>query len=474
MSKIKNYFHTYKRVLYTGALLNLAICGFNALMGQQQAIFLTDIVKLSPILTGIIEAFERGVTFFIAPLLGAIMDNTRLKGGKYSSWVKIYGLGYIVGYVLMFGMPLIFPAGGNGIAIAVAICLIFASTCKNMSSMVNRSLMPAIAETQEERSIYARNINLAKEIGERLFAFVTPLAIVAMSDSVGESNAYFLLTLCMGIIALVVHLVVAGEVKKGVPSDQDPSKDPLDSKKSSSRPSLKAIFGVIFGNKALVLMFFATMFAMLKTFIGSPLQTYYYKYVAENMALVSLQTAIYTPLSILTVIAAPMWVKLWKDTKRASTVAVFIAGLSMILCGVLGRFGYVWYMIVNMIGSCAMVLWNTSVVINYSNCGDYGRWRYGIHANALIMSVFSISTSIARTLCSLVRGFALEAIGFVGGMEPTAALKAGFCNIYIVFGFATFIAIIFLVLMPTSDKNMAAIREDLEAGRTYADSQLKA
>ena len=123
--------------------------GAQALIGVIYFVFLTNIIKLQPVLAGAVTLISEIWDAISDPLMGVISDNTRSKYGRRRPYIFIGGILISVAFALAF-----LPIGGDNEILKFIYCAATYLLYNTVSTMVNvtySSMSAEISKISEER-----------------------------------------------------------------------------------------------------------------------------------------------------------------------------------------------------------------------------------------------------------------------------------------------------------------------------------
>ena len=189
--------------------------GGQALISVLYLVFLTDFVKLNPILAGIVVLISEIWDSISDPLMGLISDNTKTKIGRRRPYILIGGCLIAVAFGLIF-----FPVGGENQVFKFVYCAATYLFYNTVSTMVNVSYSSMSAEisTQREERDSANVLRLVVSTASAAVCTLLPsLVIDAYKDGkIDITTFYVIVGIGFGLLFAVPVILCAVFVKERV------------------------------------------------------------------------------------------------------------------------------------------------------------------------------------------------------------------------------------------------------------------
>ncbi len=445
----------FRRILYTSAIGQFGLYLYTGFIFEQTAMYMTDVAGLTVITVGILEVSRGLLKGIFSPIVGWIIDKANFKGGKYTPWLKFSPILFFISWGLFFATPFIFQGNKGAIAISIAVFYILGSLCQQLTTTTGMSFFPDITDDEEERSVASTARGFAKEAAKWAMGILYPILLVYFTTNMGsEMKSYLLVSTIFGVVMVACFFILAREVKIFIPADQ--KREDLELRKKASKIEL---LKQIVANKVLLLLFVITILVIGRNMLAGPLTPYYFKYVFGDMSKLSLYSAFARPFAVAGMLLAPLLVKLLGDTKRTLWLSALLAGIFQ-LAVFMTNSAKGFIAAASGIGFF-MSVFTVVVVVMFANAVDYGEWKYGNRLSGSTMAIYGMAIQFAVMLMSWVRAQSLNAIGFVGGMDPTPEIANGIQNLYAGFGIVLIIGAILSATLPLGDDKMKQIKEEL-------------
>lgn len=421
--KVKNFLSNYRLIGYGFADMGLyTLTGYTSGMSSY---FLTDIAMLSTAAMGVIDTVDRLFTFLGAALVGALIDRCPFKSGKYLPWLKYGAILMVVGYLVLFALPLVNMPKAL-LAVLILIASLVASAFDMTYETAYSSSFAVISTDPGERTFLGSVKSIGRETGELLCGVIYPL-IYAGLIAKGYSNQQSGFAVCavLSAVCLPCLLYTAGKFRHAGIDEKL-----IDERRSKrgEKPKLSSILKNCFTNKPLMMISIAFFLYCFRHWFAGPWRVYYYKYVLGNVAWMSVDRVIINVAGIVIIPIAPFIAKKIGDQKKAYILFLSVCALGhfAILFFGYSRLGYMICYVISQIGiNAASVITLTM----FAAACDAGKKKTGTDSSGLGMAMYSVAMQASLLVATAVRAFLLNAVGYVGGMEPTPYIQ----NCFVVF-----------------------------------------
>lgn len=416
--------------------------------------FFTDVVGVSlasvVVLTVVVRIFDA----INDPIIGAIADNSRTKGGKFAPWLRWGGVALAVLVTLMFAVN---PGWSTGVKTAwVWVTYLLVTVASTICYMPYTALNGVITSNTQERTKASSLRNICSTIGGQVVGLVAVTAIVFFSGASSTSSpdsarGYMISVMICAVVFIICAFITSKNCKEVV------------------RPSVKQqTIPIKTQLKAFVKNPYAWILCVLFLVMGisqygrSSVMVYYATYVAHDMKVVS-------NFAIVTFIAAIIgnyfgvyMHKVTKDKKRAIIIIYAIhAAVSIPLA---------------YLNPLSLAYWVFTFFSNATVCGvagiaygmvgdvtDYGEYKYGVRTDGLVSALTSMLMKAGGALSPAIILLVLDKEGFIPNVaEQTAGVNAtltfGMSWLLVLSAVVTIIAFFFYRL---SDKKMLEMRMEI-------------
>lgn len=424
--------------------------------------FYTDIAGITAAAAGTLMMVGRIIDSCSPPVIGAVMDKTNLKWGKFRSWILI-------------GAPLILILNTvlfltNGISMpgkAVLACFVYAAFCisTNIAYTGYTSLNSSLTDDPRERLQLSTFRGQGNAVGKSLAGFLLIPMITFFSRSEEMNARGFVVTAAVtGLICLLMYLnLIYASRGRDITND-------------STRKEQKETLGVsemirlVFCNKNLMLLFITDVARIMSMLVMYAMFPFFFKYVVKDIGGASPFFGIVNILAFVGATSVPL-VTRFLNKRNAYLYGNLFLAICMILASIfsgnvtaiialisVGYIGYSWGNVVN-----------TSM---YADTVDYGEWKFGKSTRGLYFSMFQLSIKIAAVFSTAIAGFGLSIVGYTANEEPTEKVIQGIRVISMGLPAALLLlGVVLLIFYDLQGKKMEQVRKELEERREKASGQ---
>lgn len=341
------------------------------------------------------------------PIMGAIVDNSGGKHGKYRPWVIRGALCNALVLVLLFLNPG-FELKSAALYIYAAVTYIGWGMTNTMADIPYWSMVPSFTSDPGERSILATVARTFSGLGQGIVQIGSPLILDALAktkdaagkpvwDARGYSTTAIICAVCLvGFAVLSMSKVKENRVVK-----------------SNEKFSFGKIFKVIKGNDQLRVFMLFAMLSNAGFYTTSGVLDYYFDIVVGSSAAQSVFSTIGAAGSILGLAVVPLGLKLTSRRKIYQfSLLLMVAGYAgMCAAGFLALPVIVLdlFFLVTSIGSAAMFV---SQTVFLADIVDYGEVKMGIRSESVTFSMKGFLQKMAYTVQTVILFIALGAVGY--------------------------------------------------------------
>ncbi|MBF7095625.1 MFS transporter [Alkalibacter mobilis] len=375
--------------------------------------FLTDIALLGPAIVGTMLLINRIVDAISVPLTGAIIEKSNLPWGKYRSWLMIAPAVVAICFILMFRVP----EGMNEISMAIyfSVFYMLGHIFVNFSYSARFALLPAMGNTPESRIMIAGRTNQMNTTSRLLFSLISlPIIIALGGEATRNAKGFFLYMLIFATFNWVTYMVSAAAAKPVDVPGRWPQKNV---------PTFGEMIKQVVTNKYLIILMLAELGRFTAALGLASFAVFFYQYVAGDMSLVSMYFLSLTLGGLVGNLLGPQIAKKM-GTKKTYVIGLSGQALFLVLAYFIGRAPMAFLVLSGLASVSSGFGFSISGAV-YSDCADYAEWKTGKSAKGIVMSLSAFPIKVAMVISGSVSAYALAAIGYVGGMDPTPAIQSG-------------------------------------------------
>lgn len=346
-----------------------------SLVSMYLLVHLTDVVKFTDKNLGIIGIMLTLFGVFdaiIDPFVGAIVDNTKTRWGKFKPWIFIGMIGTAVLTVLMFHN---FDMDETSHIILLAITYLLFSIFFSLNDISYWSLMPAISKDQKVREGVGAFARICANVG--MFAMVLIYLSVPDLFSVLGLNArdsYFIFAIIVAIIMIVFQSITLIGVKE----------DRTNLEKTD-RTTIKDLFRALFKNDQLLVTAISMALFMIGYCTTTGFGTYYFKYAYKNENMYMIFAAVLAVAQLTALSVFPLFRKKFtrKQLYTGSMIAVAVSYILFFL-------SFEWMPLIVIAGLglfFAQAFIQLLMLLFLADAVEYGEWKLGKRNEAASFAV---------------------------------------------------------------------------------------
>ncbi|MFT8705456.1 glycoside-pentoside-hexuronide (GPH):cation symporter [Bifidobacterium aquikefiricola] len=346
----------------------------------------------------------RVVELVLDPFLGALIDNTKSRFGRYKPWIMLGGVVCSSSFVLLFT-----TLGGTNLTHPVLYLCMFLVLFLIMDGSYSLydiamwSMIPAISTTYEERNRIGTVARLGAGIGQALLTIFVMPSIILGKNLFGSEQAGWLF---FAIIVLVCTCLTALLTCIGVKEHESAIDTP------NEKTKFTEVFSVIFKNDQLAWLALPNWCYYFSLALVSTLMTYYFQYVYGNAASYSTIFGTATLVVVVSILFYP-WL-----TRRFSRKQVLFVALSVMIVS-LAFFTFagnntVMVVIASVLFLLPQPIIFTSFLLELTDTIDYGQWKSGKRNASITLAVRPLLDKFAGALSNGVVGLVALVCGMTG------------------------------------------------------------
>ncbi len=346
-----------------------------SLVSMYLLVHLTDVVRFSD---GGLAIIGTMLTLFgifdaiIDPFVGAIVDNTKTRWGKFKPWIFVGMIGTAILTVLMFHNFEMTEAGHIGLLAATY--LLF-SIFFSLNDIAYWSLMPAISKDQKVREGVGAFARICANVG--MFAMVLIyLSVPDLFSGLGlnERDSYFVFAIIVAIIMMLFQSITLIGVK------EDRSQ-----LATVERTTLKDLWRALVKNDQLLVTAISMALFMIGYCTTTGFGTYYFKYAVGDEGFYMVFAAVLAVAQLTALSVFPLFRKKFtrKQLYTGSMIAVTVSYIIFFL-------SFEWLPLIVLAGLglfFAQAFIQLLMLLFLADAVEYGEWKLGKRNEAASFAV---------------------------------------------------------------------------------------
>ena len=346
-----------------------------SLVSMYLLVHLTDVVGFSD---GGLAAIGVMLTLFgifdavIDPFVGAIVDSTKTKWGKFKPWILVGMIGTGVLSVLMFHN---FRMGETAHIILLGVTYLLFSIFFSLNDIAYWSLMPAISKDQKVREGVGAFARICANVG--MFSMVLIYLNVPSMFSflnMEDRDVYFIFAIICALIMWAFQSITLFGVK------EDRSK-----LEKEERTTLKDLWRALIGNDQLMVTAVSMALFMIGYCTTTAFGTYYFKYAVGDEGLYMVFAAVLAVAQLTALSVFPLFRKKFsrKQLYTGSMIAVTVSYIIFFL-------SFEWLPLIVIAGLglfFAQAFIQLLMLLFLADAVEYGEWKLGKRNEAASFAV---------------------------------------------------------------------------------------
>ena len=346
-----------------------------SLVSMYLLVHLTDVVGFSDRGLGVIGVMLTLFGIFdavIDPFVGAIVDNTKTKWGKFKPWILVGMIGTAVLTVLMFHN---FEMSETNHIILLAVTYLLFSIFFSLNDIAYWSLMPAISKDQTVREGVGAFARICANVG--MFAMVLIyLNVPSMFSFLGDNDRdiYFGFAIIIALIMIAFQSITLIGVKE--------DRSQLE---AAERTTLKDLWRALLGNDQLMVTAISMVLFMIGYCTTTGFGTYYFKYAYKDEGMYMVFAAVLAVAQLTALSVFPLFRKKFtrKQLYTGSMIAVTVSYVIFFL-----SFELIPLIVIAGLGLFfAQAFIQLLMLLFLADAVEYGEWKLGKRNEAASFAV---------------------------------------------------------------------------------------
>ncbi len=344
-----------------------------SLVSMYLLVHLTDVVGFSDgglAVIGVMLTLFGIFDAIIDPFVGAIVDNTKTRWGKFKPWIFIGMIGTGILTVLMFHN---FSMSETGHIVFLAVTYLLFSIFFSLNDIAYWSLMPAISKDQKVREGVGAFARICANVG--MFAMVLIyLNVPSFFPSSTARDAYFIFAIIVAAIMWLFQSITLFGVKE--------DRSGLE---NTERTTLKGLWRALAGNDQLLVTAVSMALFMIGYCTTTGFGTYYFKYAYGDEGMYMVFAAVLAVAQLTALSVFPLFRKRFtrKQLYTGSMIAVSASYVIFFL-------SFEWLPLIVVAGLglfFAQAFIQLLMLLFLADAVEYGEWKLGKRNEAASFAV---------------------------------------------------------------------------------------
>ena len=381
--------------------------------------YFTDVLYISGSFLAVMIALARVWDGINDPMMGALVDNTRSKHGKFRPWILAGTLSNAVVLIALFTNPGfdVSPAKTSvSLLVYVTVCYVLWDMSNTLADVPYWSMIPTFTNDPKERNIAAAIPRLFSGGGQLIIVVFTIMMVKKLGDGTEKNPLGFSrwAIICAGIM-IVTSLVAVYSTRKMPRTYPNAPEEKI---------TLKKAFDTIKSNDQLLVFMVVAILFNAGWYLTNALAIYFFGSVMENVDLYAKFGMAAGAGQALGLVLLPLLAnKIGRNTAVKCVMGLsFAAYIAMFIAGQVFKNYYLFLAVgaVGCIGIGAMFVAQTAML---SDIVDYGEYKSGERTDAVVFSMKSFLQKVAFMLQALIMGFGLDLFKYDGSLtiQPDSA-----------------------------------------------------
>jgi Na+/melibiose symporter-like transporter len=387
-------------------------------------IFLTEDLLIPMVAVGTILLVARIADFMLTFSVGAFIERSSFKSGKYLPWLRYCPWIIYASQILMF-LPFEMPFMLRAVLI-VASYLLVNVTWAFVTTIQYGTLNIVAGSDMDKRNkmviLSVRLMTVAMVINS---ASMTP-ARNLIASIVGVKYQYLVVAIIYGIFFIIASTLLARLIRPyDIPQTGEVSGPPR------PKVTIADMARCVVTNSQLIVNFMSTILFFLGAMAPMGIIMYYYIYVQNDpqLLLMALAQTISTLFSLVTTIVGPM-LGLKLGRKKAMVLGQFLTVLTSVAMMFFGGIHIAVFIGITLATAMCTALYSGFGMSYIIDVGEYGYWKTGIDNRTVTMSLVNVPIKIATFIGGSVSLYGLAMIGYQPGMQATPEFIRNFMYLY--------------------------------------------
>ena len=440
-----------QRTKYLYGVGDLGFSLTSTIIGAYFAIFLTDVVGISPSIAAAAIFIGRTWDYFNDPFFGHLTDRTRTRWGRRRPFLLFGTIPFALVFILMWYRP---PFESDlALAIYYAFVFVLYDAAATLVYMPYFALTPELTSDYDERTSITSIRAFFSIIGS-LIAFTIPLMMVG-----GFSPEHAPQVLQMGIIFAAISAVPLLVVFFGIRE----RKEYMEQK----QPSLRQSLGASWKNKPFIFGLVIYLFTWVSVDLLQAILLFFIKYVVQ---MEDKSDLIMATIFIVAMVALPAWnwaSRRWNKRKAYIIGIAFWAVVQLFLGSLAPATPLPWILVLCVLAGIGVSAAHVLPWAMIPDAIEWGEWHTGERHEGMFYSLITLAQKIASSAAVPLALLVLDATGYQPTLaaQPASAIQGIRMVIGPIPAVLLCLGILFALLYPLGRERYTQIAADLAERR---------
>lgn len=410
-------------------------------------IYYTDVFGIAPAVVSVLFLASRVWDAVNDPIMGAIVDKTNTKNGKFRPWILWGAIPFAVSAILCFTAP---DFSMTGKIVWASVTYVVLTMVYTMINTPYGALTSAITQDPQERAKLTVVRMIGATIGMLGVSVGVPYAVSMYPNDIGAGyHNIMIIFAIIGAVALVFCYKSTKE-RYSVPG--------------GSKVTMKTMAQAVFKNKPLLILCMMMFFNYgINTIVTSSV-SYYFTYYMDSMAALGTFNMIGTVTALVVMVFVPKFLDRFdkKWLYLIGSVGMAVQPVYMLFCpataeGMMGLYiaRFIWGLFYG---------FNISLIWSFvPDTVEYGEYKNGNRMEGITYAAVGFFFKCGMALAGIIPGIVLQVTGYVANttQTPEALFGIKMLNSWVPI-ILTVILAIFVIKYPLTQKENYRILGELK------------
>ena len=408
-------------------------------------IFYTDIFGIPAAAVGTMFLVTRLIDALSDPLMGALADRTTTRWGKFRPYLLLGIIPLVAAGILTFTVPDLDSSGKLVWAYATYIFMMIAYTFINVPY---GALIGVITSDSQQRTQLTSFRFIGAFSGGTLVAYFAPKLV----DWIGQGDQAFgwqVTMILFGLLAAICFVISFLTTKERIA--------PPPSQQSSVWQDIQDLGH----NKPWLILFTLALVIMLTISLRGSSGTFYFKYYVGREDLIASFSMVYMISLAIGAAITPILTR-FCDKRRLLLILMSAVALLSVLFYFIPKDSIALIYIVQFLIGLCLGPKSPLVFSMYADTADYGEWRNGRRATAMVFSAAAFSQKLGGALAGATLGWVLAWLGYTPNETQADASEHGIVLLMtLIPAIFAFISVLIIKYYPLSENALESMQLEL-------------